>query len=84
MQKCCCVVFGNIIMRGDMSNSKNPVGQAEEMVACLNELSDMAHAGLSTDGAHHKQWYLSEILKRINPEWHAEFAKKSGDTGVCP
>lgn len=34
----------------------------------LNKIKDLCLDGLSTDGAHHKQWYLEEILKNILEE----------------
>ena len=36
------------------------IAEAEE---CLAEIGEMAHEALCTDGEHHKQWYLEEIMK---------------------
>lgn len=32
------------------------------------ELKELCISGLKTDGAHHKQWYLEEILKKLGFE----------------
>lgn len=33
----------------------------------LKQIIDLCVKGLTTDGAHHKQWYLEEILKTLGP-----------------
>ena len=35
------------------------------MVQTIREIKKLCIEGLLTDGAHHKQWYLEEILKRL-------------------
>lgn len=35
--------------------------------------------GLQTDGSHHKQWYLGEVLKLMNAETHG-----THDKGIAP
>jgi hypothetical protein len=32
----------------------------------LEEIKELARSGIITDGSHHKQWYLEEILKIID------------------
>jgi hypothetical protein len=50
---------------------------AEQSEEVRKMLATFIVRGLETDGAHHKQWYLEEILKTIAPsdygklkEWH--------------
>lgn len=31
----------------------------------MEEIKDLCISGLRTDGAHHKQWFLEEILKKL-------------------
>ncbi len=31
----------------------------------LDEIKELAISGLLTDGGHHKQWFLEEILKKL-------------------
>lgn len=31
----------------------------------IEEIKNLVVDGLSTDGGHHKQWYLEEILKKL-------------------
>tara|TARA_R110000744_G_scaffold334722_2_gene440055 strand:+ start:410 stop:568 length:159 start_codon:yes stop_codon:yes gene_type:complete len=39
---------------------------------------------LQTDGSHHKQWYLNEILELIDIDSAKEVASWTGDTGSAP
>jgi hypothetical protein len=32
----------------------------------IEQAKDLATSGLLTDGGHHKQWYLEEILKALD------------------
>ena len=52
---------------------------------------DFIVSGLMTDGAHHKQWYLEQILRRVINKEGIEslketFAKRgySWESGVAP
>jgi len=40
--------------------------------------------GLQTDGAHHKQWYLNEVLTLIDEESAKEVEGWTGDAGIAP
>ncbi len=33
----------------------------------MEEIRQLILEGLSTNGSHHKQWYLEEILKMLEP-----------------
>ena len=39
---------------------------------------------LQTDGAHHKQWYLNEVLTLIDQEIAKEVEGWTGDAGIAP
>lgn len=43
-----------------MATRRTRIAEAEK---CMAEIAKMAHEALWTDGAHHKQWYLEEIMK---------------------
>jgi hypothetical protein len=50
-----------------------------------NRVIELLKDGLQTDGSHHKQWYLNEVLKLIN----ADIAKDvemhwTHDKGIAP
>jgi hypothetical protein len=36
------------------------------------DVKDLCINGLLTDGAHHKQWYFEQILKRIIPNYNKQ------------
>ena len=41
--------------------------------------------GMQTDGAHHKQWYLSEALKLVDESVAKEVAEHwTADPGIAP
>ncbi len=47
----------------------------------LEEIMELAREGVQTDGAHHKQWYLEEILKRLAPlelEFYDQYVGREG------
>lgn len=48
-----------------------------------NKLIDLGFGGLMTDGSHHKQWYLEEMLKIIcgDSYEHKVVEYKSGEDG---
>ena len=35
----------------------------------VDEIKHLCIEWLSTDGGHHKQYYLEQIIKKINPMW---------------
>jgi hypothetical protein len=35
----------------------------DQTPALTSDLTDLVQAGLTTDGAHHKQWYLEQVAK---------------------
>ena len=55
----------------------------------LKEIKELAIHGLLTDGGHHKQWYLEEILKALGynlKELRRELNKEDYDweEGIAP
>ncbi len=44
----------------------------------MNDLADLVIAGLNTDGAHHKQWYLYQIAELLGLEL------EECDEGIAP
>ena len=51
------------------------------------ELVTLAIDALTTDGAHHKQWYLNEILSKLitsNDEWEGLKETYGWDEGRIP
>lgn len=40
--------------------------------------------GLQIDGAHHKQWYLNEVLTLIDEVQASQVEMWTGDTGIAP
>lgn len=52
----------------------------------LNKIVNYLFEALSTDGSHHKQWYLEEILKMLINNKIFETSKKNWEweEGVAP
>jgi hypothetical protein len=51
------------------------------------EIVSLAIDGLTTDGAHHKQWFLNEILSKLivdNQEWGGLKETYGWDEGRIP
>ena len=48
------------------------------------KIIELLVAALQTDGAHHKQWYLNEVLTLIDDEIAKQVEEWTGDTGVNP
>ena len=50
-----------------------------------DELLALIETGIHTDGAHHKQWCLMQILKLVNPE-HYDYVRSFEvvDEGIEP
>ena len=51
------------------------------------EIVSLAIDGLTTDGAHHKQWFLNEILSKLivdNQEWDGLKETYGWDEGRIP
>jgi len=51
------------------------------------EIVSLALDGLTTDGAHHKQWFLNEILSKLidsNSEWDGLKETYGWDEGRIP
>ena len=49
----------------------------------LDKISDLAMEALDIDGAHHKQWYLEQILHITNPG-ALENLDEPPDRGIAP
>ncbi len=61
------------------------IEQRDRLAANNNRVIELLKDGLQTDGSHHKQWYLNEVLKLIN----ADIAKDvemhwTHDKGIAP
>lgn len=59
--------------------------QRDRLAETNNRVIELLKDGLQTDGSHHKQWYLNEVLKLIN----ADIAKDvemhwTHDRGIAP
>jgi hypothetical protein len=48
------------------------------------KIIELLAEGLQTDGAHHKQWYLNEVLTLIDEREAKEVEGWTGDTGIAP
>lgn len=56
------------------------------------EALESAMCGMSTDGAHHKQWYLDQIVRALTREMYEscvqdfeqKFGRGSWDAGIAP
>jgi len=48
------------------------------------EVIELLKDGLQTDGGHHKQWYLNEVLKLIDSQIAKEVEDRTGDAGISP
>ncbi len=64
----------------------NPQWTGEQFERQAKEAVRLALEGLTTDGGHHKQWYLEQIARAlgINPE---RFAAETGirwKPGIAP
>ena len=65
--------------------TKNTATAGVEEKETNNRIYDLTIEALQADGAHHKQWYLEEILKAVGRS--DVFEKSSGviwDKGVAP
>ena len=49
-----------------------------------DKIIELLVAALQTDGAHHKQWYLNEVLTLIDKTIAEEVEGWTGDTGIAP
>ena len=52
----------------------------------IKAIKELALDALETDGEHHKQWYLEEILKvcRVNVEELRKNFRSYGEKGIAP
>ena len=65
--------------------ASNELTAVTEQQVNNNRVIELLKDGLQTDGSHHKQWYLNEVLKLIN----ADIAKDvemhwTHDKGIAP
>jgi hypothetical protein len=66
--------------------SNGPHWTGEQFEAACAKAAELAFNALTTDGAHHKQWYLEQIVRALglDPE---HFEKTTGITyerGIAP
>lgn len=55
----------------------------------IDKAIELALEGLHVDGAHHKQWYLEQILKRLGVDLEKEYELASDideewERGIAP
>lgn len=50
----------------------------------LIKVKDFTVMGVLTDGGHHKQYCLMQILRAIDPEEHKKFLDGAVDKGIAP
>jgi len=50
----------------------------------MERVSNLVREALQHDGSHHKQWYLSEILKEVDAPAHADYVTWRVDMGTPP
>lgn len=50
----------------------------------LGRIVFLCSEGLTTDGAHHKQWALGEILKLVDEPKYHDYKRWLGDLGIAP
>lgn len=49
------------------------------------ELLDLLLEGIGIDGARHKQWYLTQAIKKVSPStWKELEAEEGEDLMGCP
>ena len=53
-------------------------------MSVLEQIKELAREGAQTDGGHHKQWYLEEILRLIDPLESEFYEKYVGKEGIPP
>jgi len=59
--------------------------QRDRLVENNNRVIELLKDGLQTDGSHHKQWYLNEVLKLINPDIAKDVEMHwTHDAGIAP
>lgn len=58
----------------------------DKLIKKRREIKDLCIRGLGTDGGHHKQWFLEEILKVIgvNMEVLKNYDYNLGERGIPP
>ena len=49
-----------------------------------DKIIELLAEGLQTDGEHHKQWYLNEVLTLIDAVQASQVETWTGDTGIAP
>ncbi len=49
----------------------------------MQYLDDLISEGLQTDGAHHKQWYLEQVLLRMGYK-ESDLVELGHERGVAP
>lgn len=66
--------------------SKKQIWTGEQFAQAAQKACELALHGLTTEGQHHKQWYLEQIVRTlgINPEHFAETTGYRWEPGVAP
>lgn len=59
--------------------------QRDRLAENNNRIIELLKDGLQTDGSHHKQWYLNEVLKLINTDIAKDVEMHwTHDKGIAP
>ncbi len=58
-------------------------GEKKERDPEVQYLDDFIAEGLQTDGAHHKQWYLEQVLLRMGYK-ESDLQELGHERGVAP
>ena len=70
--------LAKIKMINEKQTPRNAMENKERIIELLKD-------GLQTDGAHHKQWYLNEVLKLINADIARDVEEHwTHDGGIAP
>lgn len=62
----------------------NPVTSLVELRNTLKALTTLATRGMLDPDGHHKQWYLSQILKIANEEGYLHMQERGVSMGIPP
>jgi hypothetical protein len=72
----------SMTMNTESMTMNTPENSAE--VGIEDKIIELLVDALQTDGAHHKQWYLNEVLTLIDKEIAKEVEGWTGDAGIAP
>lgn len=59
-------------------------GFIKQHLYLFKDISDLAVEGLLTDGGHHKQWYIEQMLKALGFDVDELEKKYAFERGIAP